>query len=108
MKFVFEEHKCQGNLLKGYSGCMCDYCREYRALPGTWIVNTKGGIGKGGFEISVLRENNRHGQASYGWFGEDKILISHDYQRTAEMLQLVWERLLKVAHEVAEELNKLT
>lgn len=27
------------------------------------------------FEISVVRENNKHGRTSYGWADEDKIIV---------------------------------
>lgn len=71
-----------------------------------WIVNTLGGPDREFFEISVVRESNQHGQRSYGWFGEDKLLISHNggpcrWGVTSD----VWERLIRVANETAEALN---
>ena len=39
-----------------------------------WVVDIKE-YGKS-FEISVLRDDNAHGKKSYGWFDENKLLIS--------------------------------
>ena len=103
----FDETRCTGNLLQGYTGCMCDYCQAFKRLPGTWIVNTKGGPNRRSFEVSVLRENNRHGIASYGWFDESKSLISHNGGPCQwPVPDRVWTGLVKLAHEFAEELNK--
>ena len=71
-----------------------------------WVVDIKGGPDCRSFEISVLRENNEHGRRSYGWFDEDKLLISssggpcHD-----NLVPLVWRKMVALAHEVADELN---
>ena len=71
-----------------------------------WIVNTKGGPEKPSFEISVLRDNNTHGIRSYGWFDEDKLLISHSGGPcTWPVTPRVWEGLVAVAEQVAEEMN---
>lgn len=71
-----------------------------------WLVNVKGKAGEV-FEISVVRRTNNHGRLSYGWFDEDKLLISSsggpcNYTVTPK----VWAKLLKVAKEVADELNQ--
>lgn len=42
-----------------------------------WIVSVKGNPSGSSWEISVLRADNTHGIHSYGWFDEDKLLISH-------------------------------
>lgn len=73
---------------------------------GHWIVHTKGAANQPAFEISVLRENNRHGIASYGWFGSDKLLISHNGGPCHwPVTQQVWNELLGVAERVAASLN---
>ena len=74
--------------------------------PTKWIVNKKGGPSVDSFEISVIRENNRHGKESYGWFDKDKLLISSSGGpcRT-KITRQVWDKLVKVAHEIADELN---
>ena len=72
-----------------------------------WIVDVKGEANSSPFEISVLREDNAHGQRSYGWFGPDKLLISHNGGPCRDpVTPLVWQLLLGVATEVAYELNK--
>ena len=71
-----------------------------------WVVNKKGGPSVDSFEISVIRDDNRHGKESYGWFDKNKLLISSSGGpcRT-KITRQVWDKLLAVAHEVADELN---
>ena len=72
-----------------------------------WIVHTKGGPNRASFEVAVVLENNRHGQASYGWFGPDKLLISHNGGACDwPVTNAVWNRLLRIAEETAKELNR--
>lgn len=74
-----------------------------------WIVNIKGRAGRVPFEISVVREDNKHGILSYGWFNEHKLLISHnggpcDWPVT----QFVWDNLILVARKTAKHMNSLS
>lgn len=72
----------------------------------TWIVNTKGGPDQESWEIAVVRADDAHGQASYGWFGETKIPIgSSGGPCRTPVPSMVWNRLVRVAEEVAAELN---
>ncbi len=58
------------------------------------------------FEISVVRENNRHGIASYGWFDAQKLLVTHNGGPCSwPLTEQVWNKVIQVAHEVADELN---
>lgn len=76
-------------------------------MTGKWIVHTKGAAGEEGFEISVLREDNTHGQRSYGWFDKDKLLISHNGGPCDwPVIPLVWDMLVKVAEDVAKRMNE--
>ena len=71
-----------------------------------WIVHTKGIANNDTFEISVLRQDNEHGIASYGWFDENKLLISHNGGPCHwPIIPLVWDKLIRIAIEVADELN---
>lgn len=73
-----------------------------------WVVNIKGGPEKMPFEIAILRDCNEHGKKSYGWFDENKILISHNGGPCCwPVPEIVWNRLIEVAYEVATELNDL-
>lgn len=73
-----------------------------------WVVGIKGGPNNSAFEISVLRDNYDLGKRSYGWFGSNKLLISVSGCGTAEhLIKLVWDKQIKLAHEVANELNAL-
>ena len=74
---------------------------------GDWVVNTKGGPDKSSFEISVVRTDNEHGISSYGWFDEDKLLISHNGGPCQwPVTPRVWEGLVELATAVASELNQ--
>lgn len=70
-----------------------------------WIVDIKGAPDRN-FEISVVRSDNTHGIASYGWHGPNKIHISSSGGPcNTKVPQLVWDKLVRVAEEVAAELN---
>lgn len=73
-----------------------------------WVVHTKGGRTTDGFEVCVIRDDNRHGKASYGWFGKDKIYISDCggpcHHKIAN--KMIWDGLVELAHKVADALNK--
>lgn len=43
-----------------------------------WLAQVKGDPDGISWEISVVRESNEHGRSSLGWFGEDKLLVSHN------------------------------
>lgn len=75
-------------------------------LTGRWHVQVKGGPMEPGFEISVIRDDYAHGHASWGWFDENKILISHNGGPCRwPLIPLVWDKMLRLAREVADELN---
>jgi hypothetical protein len=71
-----------------------------------WIVHVKGGPNKVPFEIAVIQRDNEHGLKSYGWYGPTKLLISHNGGPCPwPVTQQVWDKLVKIAYEVAEELS---
>ena len=73
-----------------------------------WISQIKGNPNSKSWEISVVRENNDHGRASWGWFGADKILISHNGGPCDWPLGKGLGPLMVVlAEKYAEYLNKL-
>lgn len=43
-----------------------------------WIAQIKGNPNSSAWEISVVKKANEHGRRSWGWFDEDKLLISHN------------------------------
>lgn len=82
----------------------------------TWTVHTHGGAEEDSFEIAVVRrelidraergEWNAYAMLGYGWFGKDKLLISHNGGPCSwGVTQQVWDKLIRVAQEVADELN---
>ena len=73
---------------------------------GGWEVHTKGGPNQSGFEISVIRSDYKHGHISYGWFDENKLLISHNGGPCPwPVTDFVWHKLMIVAEDTANELN---
>jgi hypothetical protein len=73
---------------------------------GKWMVNVFGGPNECPFEISVIRKDYRLGLVSYGWFNDDKLLISHSGGPCKwPVPNRIWNKLLAVAHETAQELN---
>ena len=77
--------------------------------PNKWVVNIKGKVESQDFEVSILRDNNEHGKKSYGWFGDNKLLIYGSGQGGGErhgiIRQIVWDKSVKFAQELADELN---
>ena len=72
----------------------------------SWIVHCKGKSDRVPFEICVIRDDFEFGIESYGWFGKDKILISHSGGPCHySVLKLVWDKLMTVAQDVADKLN---
>ena len=72
-----------------------------------WKVHVFGAAESPSFEISVVRTSNTHGQRSYGWFDDTKLLISHNGGPCMwPVTKDVWARLLRVAQETADDLNR--
>lgn len=58
------------------------------------------------WEISVVRESNAHGQRSWGWFGDDKLLVSHNGGPCRDPIcGFVWDQQLAIARELCRRLN---
>lgn len=73
---------------------------------GKWIVQIKGEECGKSFEISVVREDNQLGRASWGWFNEKKLLISHNGGPCNwPLTKIVWDKMVKLAEEIAADLN---
>jgi len=78
--------------------------------PNKWVVNIKGNV-ESHFEVSILRDDNEFGKRSYGWFGDNKlVVISRTYGIifgiTSPLIrQIVWDKSVKFAQELADELN---
>jgi hypothetical protein len=74
---------------------------------GKWEIQIKGKAESSSFEISVIREDYIHGHRSWGWFDDNKLLISHNGGPCMwPLIQTVWDKMIVLAQEVAEELNK--
>lgn len=71
---------------------------------GPWEVQIKGEPCSEAWEITVIRKNNIHGHRSWGWIDENKLLISHNAGPWS-LIRPVWDRMVKVAHDVCDELN---
>jgi len=72
-------------------------------MADTWMVDVKQFEKK--YEISVLKADNAHGRESYGWFGENKMLIAGG---SAPLCDFVVAAHIKTAEELCYRLNKLS
>lgn len=73
-----------------------------------WIAHVKGAAGSQSFEIAVLREDNAHGIASYGWFDDNKLLVTHSGGPCHwPLTPLIWNHQVRLAHKIADEMNAL-
>ena len=71
-----------------------------------WKVNVHGERCGSSWEISVVRETNKHGQKSYGWFDENKLLVSHNGGPCHwPICGFVWDQHMATAHELCRRLN---
>lgn len=84
---------------------MATVAEKQKAATGRWYVDAKGDPSKGSFELSVLRGGNERGFRSWGWFDENKILISHSGAGKVAIPELVWVKLRQAAQQIADELN---
>jgi hypothetical protein len=75
----------------------------------TWTVQIHGGPNENSFEISVINLNGKgfyDAQLHYGWFDKNKLLISHCGGPCQNSVNTtVWNKLIRIAMEVADELN---
>lgn len=71
-----------------------------------WEVQVKGGKCSSSWKISVIRKGNKHGHESWGWFDDDKLLISHNGGPCHwPIVEFVWDAHMKTAHELCAKLN---
>ena len=72
-----------------------------------WKPQVKGDVNGKQWEISVVRSDNEHGQKSWGWFDDRKILISHNGGPCTWPLALgLGDMLVKVAELYSSKLNE--
>ncbi len=43
-----------------------------------WLVDVKGDVNSESWEVAIVREDNVHGRRSWGWFDQNKLLVSHN------------------------------
>ena len=71
-----------------------------------WKVCVKGTRCGETWEIAVVRKDNAHGQKSYGWFDERKLLVSHNGGPCRwPVVGYVWDANVAVANELCRRLN---
>jgi hypothetical protein len=72
-----------------------------------WLPQVKGDPNGDSWEISVVRSDNEHGQKSWGWFDDRKFLVSHNGGPCRwPMYPGLGDTMIKIAHQVADELNR--
>ncbi len=75
-------------------------------MSGKWLVQVFGVECSDSWEISIVREDNVHGRKSWGWFDENKLLVSHNgWPCRWPIIKPVWDRMIQAAREVCDELN---
>lgn len=71
-----------------------------------WRVQVFGERCGKSWEISVVHRGNRHGQKSYGWINERKLLVgSSGGPCNDKVCGFVWDSLVEVAERLAARLN---
>lgn len=71
-----------------------------------WVVDSKGIYGDTHWEISVLKDSNKHGKESFAWFGPQKLYISAGSDITHRVSKEVWTKLVRIASDLANEMNR--
>lgn len=80
--------------------------RPPRKICGKWIPQVLGDPDGDNWEISVVREDNTHGRKSWGWFGKNKFLVSHNGGPCSWSLAPgLGGVMVKIAQDYAESLN---
>ncbi len=59
--------------------------------------------GEATIEIAIVKESNKHGQESYGWADQDKIILFKNTQFNSKK-EIEWAK--KVAKTIADALNE--
>lgn len=73
---------------------------------GRWCINILGGP-SGSFEISLVRDDNAHGKASFGWGAADKtILFTGEAGAPERAVLRAWPVLLAIAEEECARSNR--
>lgn len=75
------------------------YCKEKDNDPDDWDIEDFQEI-----EISVVREDNKHGQESYGWEDMDKIVLFDEFDHEVTQKDMDWYQ--KVAKVMCDALNR--
>ena len=71
-----------------------------------WKVQIFGDPNGKSWEISVVRSDNKHGQSSWGWFDEHKLLIPHSGGPCNWPLAPgLGHEMVKIAEQYAAKLN---
>lgn len=75
-------------------------------MKGKWIAQIKGDPNGTAWEISVVREDNEHGRLSWGWFDENKILISDSGSGQWPLGKGLGPLMVEIAYRYAAYLNR--
>lgn len=71
-----------------------------------WTVQVFGERCSRAWEISVVRQSNEIGQRSWGWFDDDKLLVSHNGGPCHWPINgFVWDQQIAIAKELCRRLN---
>jgi hypothetical protein len=72
-----------------------------------WVVDIKGNPNGKTWEIAIIDSENTHGFESYGWFGPDKFLISHNGGPCRDpLLPGLGPIMIEIADRLCDTMNK--
>lgn len=75
-------------------------------MKGRWLLQIKGDVNSDSWEISVVREDNIHGKLSWGWFDENKLLVSHNGGPCSWPLAPgLGEKMIEIGNTLTRQLN---
>ena len=85
----------------------CEECGRQLVAENKWLAQVFGDPNGTAWEISVVRENNKHGRKSWGWFDSEKLLVSHNGGPCKWPLATgLGDKMIKLAQELANQLNE--
>lgn len=74
-----------------------------------WFVQVFGEKCSDSYEISVVHSSNKHGQESWGWFDEKKLLVLHNGGPCGwPVCEDVWDDAIASARRLSDKLNSLS
>ncbi len=99
-------HGCACSIYKYGASDLSYFDGGYIIPVDTWKVQVFGERCGKAREISVVHVDNKHGQQSWGWFDNRKLLVSHNGGPCSwPLCGFVWDQQIAIAEEPCRRLN---